>query len=624
MTWTPLQLRGISFSSPYNDPAFLEFQSGLNVICGASDTGKSFIVEAIDFLLGAGAKSPLRDIRERIRYNQARLTLQPTNGEVFTLERSTDGGEFRQFEGNWLLGNPNVQPHILRQKHAEGKKDTLSTYLLSTIGIANQRVRKNKKGETASLSFRHLVRLVVVQESEITKRFSPFLSGQNVNETLESSVFKLLLTGVDDSAFVGQAEIQSELESNRQNNNAKVELIDELIQELQTQINQFGINRTEAEVQLSQLKARYEAQQDILNTAQNELNDRINRRRAIMDQLERLSTRINEINSLLSRFELLKEHYLVDIERLAAIEESGSLFVHLERMPCPLCGSLPNEQHQSKVCDGDVASVVYAATAEIAKVEKLSRELDQTASDLRDEVEELIAQREVLNPEFQGLNQEIQEISSPIRDAQNIFSEIVKQSGDIQSAIDKFNRVKHLQDKKVELLVEIQKPPNIITPPVDLSTSLLDLFAQKVQHLLKVWNFPGSDRVYFDKELKDIVIGGQNRTSTGKGLRAITHAAMTIGLMEFCRDENLSHPGFVVLDSPLLAYYKPEGAEDTLIKGSDLKVRFYNYLADNHSDSQITIIENEHPPDDLKNRITFTHFTKNPDSGRYGFFPHAS
>jgi phage shock protein A len=623
MTWTPLQLRGISFSSPYNAPASLEFQSGLNVICGASDTGKSFIVEAIDFLLGG--KVPLRDIRERGRYNQARLTLQPTNSEVFTLERSTDGGEFRQFEGNWLLGNPNVQPHILRQQHAEGNKDTLSTYLLSAIGIANQRVRKDQNGKTASLSFRNLVRLVVVPESEITKRFSPFLSGQHVNKTLELSVFKLLLSGVDDSAFVGQAEIQFELESNRQKNKAKVELIDELIQELQTQINQFGINRTEAEVQLSQLKARYEAQQNILNTAQNELNDRINRRREIMDQLERLSTRINEINSLLSRFELLKKHYLVDIERLAAIEESGSLFVHLERTPCPLCGSLPNEQHQSEVCDGDVASVVYAATAEIAKVEKLSRELDQTASDLRDEVEELIAQRELLNPKFQKLNQEIQEISSPIRDAQNIFSEIVKQSGDTQRTIDTFNRVEQLREKRVELLAETEKSPNvIITPPVDLSTSLLDLFAQKVQHLLKEWDFPGSDRVYFDKELKDIVIGGQNRTSTGKGLRAITHAAMTIGLMEFCKDENLSHPGFVVLDSPLLAYYKPEGAEDTLIKGSDLKVRFYNYLADNHSDSQITIIENEHPPDDLKNRITFTHFTKNPDSGRYGFFPHAS
>jgi uncharacterized protein YoxC len=619
MTWNPLQLRGISFSGPYKDHAFLEFQTGLNVICGASDTGKSLIVEAIDFLLGA--QYPLRHIPERDGYDRARLVLEPTDGEVFTLERSTEGGDFRKFEGDWLLGNPNVQPHILGQKHAEGNKGTLSNYLLSTIGITDQRVRKNQKGETVSLSFRNLVRLIVVQESDITKRLSPFLSGQNISKTVDYSVFKLLLTGVDDSALVGQAQIQNAQESTRQNNIAKVELINELIQELETDIHQFGINRTEAEVQLSQLKARYEAQQDIVNRAQHELNERINRRRAIMDQLESWSTRINEINSLLLRFELLKEHYQIDIERLAAIEESGSLFVHLERTPCPLCGSLPDEQHQSVICDGDVASVVYAATAEIAKVEKLLRELDQTAEDLRDEVEELTTQREQLNPEFQILNQEIQEISSPIRDAQNIFSEIVKQSGDIQRAIDTFNRVEQLRDKRVEFLAETEKPIKVVIPPVSLSPSLLDLFAQKVQHLLQSWDFPDSNRVHFSEDIKDIVIGGQPRTSSGKGLRAITHAAMTIGLMEFCKERNLSHPGFVVLDSPLLAYYKPESEEDSL-QGSDLKVRFYNYLADNHSDSQITIIENEHPPDDLKDRITFTHFTKNPELGRYGFFPH--
>ncbi|MEG4086366.1 AAA family ATPase [Microcoleus sp. POL10_C6] len=619
MTWNPLQLRGISFSGPYKDHAFLEFQTGLNVICGASDTGKSLIVEAIDFLLGA--QDPLRHIPERDGYDRARLVLEPTDGEVFTLERSTDGGDFHKFEGDWLLGNPNVQPHILGKKHAAGNKNTLSNYLLSTIGITDQRVRTNQKGETASLSFRNLVKLVVVKESDITKRLSPFLSGQNVSKTVDYSVFKLLLTGVDDSALVGQAQIQNAQESTRQNNIAKVELINELIQELETEIHQFGINRTEAEVQLSQLKAQSEAQQEILNRSERELNDRIIRRRVLMERLEGFSTRINEIASLLSRFELLKEHYQIDIERLAAIEESGSLFVHLERTPCPLCGSLPDEQHQSVICDGDVASVVYAATAEIAKVEKLLRELDQTTEDLRDEVEELTAQRERLNPEFQILNQEIQEISSPIRDAQNIFSEIVKQSGDIQRAIDTFNRIEQLRDKRVEFLAETEKPIKVVIPPVSLSASLLDLFAQKVQHLLQSWDFPDSNRVHFSEDIKDIVIGGQPRTSSGKGLRAITHAAMTIGLMEFCKERNLSHPGFVVLDSPLLAYYKPESEEDSL-QGSDLKVRFYNYLADNHGDSQITIIENEHPPDDLKNRITFTHFTKNPGSGRYGLFPH--
>ena len=95
---------------------------------------------------------------------------------------------------------------------------------------------------------------------------------------------------------------------------------------------------------------------------------------------------------------------------------------------------------------------------------------------------------------------------------------------------------------------------------------------------------------------------------------------MTIGLMEFCKDNNLPHPGFVVLDSPLLAYYKPEGIGDSL-QGSDLKVRFYKYLADNHKDDQIIVVENEHPPSELEDRIVLVKFTKNPDIGRYGFFP---
>ncbi|WP_245939857.1 hypothetical protein [Stenomitos frigidus] len=404
--------------------------------------------------------------------------------------------------------------------------------------------------------------------------------------------------------------------------NAKVEFIGELIEELQAELSEIGINRTEAEEQLLQLQTQAELQQEILNRRQRELDDKIERRYEIMRQIERLSDRINEISSLLSRFELLKDHYQIDLERLAAIEESGSLFVHLEITPCPLCGALPDEQHQVEVCDGDVESVVHAATAEIAKVEKLSLELDQTALDLRTEAEDLITQKEELNPEFQVLNQEIQEITSPLREAQNTFSEIIRHSSEMQRVIDSFNRIGQLQEKRSVLRIEADEPVNSVSPQIDLSSSVLDEFAQKVQHLLQAWDFPGSNRLHFDETLKDIVIGGQPRTSRGKGLRAITHAAMTIGLMEFCKDRNLSHPGFVVLDSPLLAYWKPEASEDRVIlEGLNLKFRFYEYLANSCSDSQIIIIENEHPPLNITGRITSTTFTKNPNEGRYGFFP---
>jgi multidrug efflux pump subunit AcrA (membrane-fusion protein) len=621
MTWNPLQLRGLSFNSPHREPASLEFQSGLNVICGASDTGKSFLVEAIDFLLGA--KGPLRDIPERVGYDRERLALETVNGEIFTLERSTSGGNFRRFEGNWLLGEPDAESGtVLNQKHEHGNLHTLSTYLLSAIGLAEKYVQKNQQGTTNSLSFRNLARLIIVKESDITKELSPILSGQNTEKTKDYSVFKLMLTDLDDSALVAQAEMQAERIATQRNNNAKIEFIDELITEVQTEISATGMNCTEAEAQLLQLQKQSEAQQEILNRRQQELDVRIERRYEVMQQIKQISDRIHEISGLLSRFELLKEHYQIDLERLAAIEESGSLFVHLERVPCPLCGALPDEHHQVEVCDGDVESVVRAATAEISKVETLSMELEQTASDLRAEAEELITQKEQLDPEFQALNQKIQEITSPLRETQDTFSEIVRQSGEMQRAIDLFNRIGQLQEKKSALRWEADEPVNLVSSQVDLSKSVLDDFAQRVQHLLQAWDFPGSNRVHFDEALKDIVIGGQPRTSRGKGLRAITHAAMTIGLMEFCKERNLSHPGFVVLDSPLLAYWKPEASEDKVIlEGSNLKIQFYEYLANNCSDSQIIIIENEHPPSDVSGRITSTVFTKNPEEGRYGFFP---
>lgn len=58
------RLRFLSFFGPQKPPAAITFGPGLNVLYGASNTGKSFIVEAIDFMLGG--KPPLRDIPERV------------------------------------------------------------------------------------------------------------------------------------------------------------------------------------------------------------------------------------------------------------------------------------------------------------------------------------------------------------------------------------------------------------------------------------------------------------------------------------------------------------------------------------------------------------------------------
>ena len=102
-------------------------------------------------------------------------------------------------------------------------------------------------------------------------------------------------------------------------------------------------------------------------------------------------------------------------------------------------------------------------------------------------------------------------------------------------------------------------------------------------------------------------------------MRAITHAAFTISLLEYTWANALPHPQFVVLDTPLLAYREPEGDEDDL-SGTDVQDRFYQYLSA-WTERQVIVLENNDPPADIRDRDETKFFSKNPHRGRYGFFP---
>src|SRR5690554_2368251 len=118
-----LQLRSIRFRGPKAE-AKLDFESGVNVICGASDTGKSFLADSIDFMLGGSA---LKEIPERAKYDQLRLCLAAIGDEDFKLQRSMSGGSFQLFD---LSEGDEAEPTTLKQNHAHDKTDNLSGYLL--------------------------------------------------------------------------------------------------------------------------------------------------------------------------------------------------------------------------------------------------------------------------------------------------------------------------------------------------------------------------------------------------------------------------------------------------------------------------------------------------------------
>jgi len=85
------------------------------------------------------------------------------------------------------------------------------------VGLNGKRVRKNAQNELQNLSFRNLAHLVLIDEESIIKKGSPIHTGESTQRTVQISIFKLLLTGHDDSALIAAkkpAIAKAELEQN--------------------------------------------------------------------------------------------------------------------------------------------------------------------------------------------------------------------------------------------------------------------------------------------------------------------------------------------------------------------------------------------------------------------------
>jgi hypothetical protein len=607
----------LGFFGPQKSPATLTFGPGLNVLYGASNAGKSFLVETIDFMLGGGLA--LRDIPERVGYDRILLGIEALSGKQFTVMRSIDGGGFRLYTGlHQTPPTDEVESKVLDEKHSDRNDANLSAFLLGLCGLAGKRLRKNSRGELQSLSFRNVARLVIVNETEITQQTSPLFDGNYVANTPNLATFKLLLTGTDDSALVANAKREPE-ELSRE---AQMQLLDQLLSDHRDRLKELTKSPKELQAQLEKIDDSLVNHLAQVNTTEAEFQQAAGNRRELRKKLEASRDRRAEVGALLLRFKLLDKHYESDIERLSAIEEGGTLFNVLSTSHCPLCGANPEHHRSGGDCGGNIDEVVAAARKEITKIKILRGELAATVRELEREGASFDKRIPAASNELKVISDVVDGLISPkLSKLRATYAELADKRGEVREALALFATVQDMERRRADLesSAEAEKVGSLVS--ADIQTTVADSFAQTVELMLKAWHFPEIGSVFFDPKARDLVISGKSRSAFGKGLRAITYAAFTLGLLAFCRTRHTPHTGFVVLDSPLLAYREPDGDEDDL-QGTDLQDQFYNYLQAMSDDMQIIIVENTDPPESIRNRAQSLMFSKNPHHGRYGLFPY--
>ena len=339
-----------------------------------------------------------------------------------------------------------------------------------------------------------------------------------------------------------------------------------------------------------------------------------------MKRREANRNRHAEVATLLERFRLLKAHYQSDMERLMSIQEAGSIITTIDADICPVCGA-SSEHHKAETCSGDVDRVTAAASSEIKKIQQRAEELDETITSLEREQRRLENALPKIDKSLRESDTELQEVIAPnLRLQRASYKELADKGASVREALGLFDTLQDLQERKAGLEQANAHTAQSTTSTSHLTDTMVSPFSELVEDTLENWEFPGGERVHFDLQVKDLVISGKPRTARGKGLRAITQAAFTISLLEYCASKDKPHPGFVILDSPLLSYKEPESAEDDLT-GTNLNHNFYRYLLQIKHDRQVIVVENTDPPSDVELGDRAEHFSGLEGVGRFGLFP---
>jgi hypothetical protein len=178
----------------------------------------------------------------------------------------------------------------------------------------------------------------------------------------------------------------------------------------------------------------------------------------------------------------------------------------------------------------------------------------------------------------------------------------------------------HAQIRRLEELKKNLSSTPEERPPVrsdDIREANLVDFQHLIRETLQSWQVPGENHVLYDQKTAEIVVDNRDRQSRGKGMRSIIHAAFSTALALYATSRDLPHPGFVVLDSPVLTYREPH--EDDVQLTRNVVEHFYRGLL-NGVPTQTVIVENSDPPSDLEKYATVHAFSAK-GSDRTGFFP---
>ncbi|WP_299496877.1 hypothetical protein [uncultured Shewanella sp.] len=542
----------------------VNFNVGVNIIYGDSATGKSSILDLIDYLLGAKKFEPYPEITAVARYAILDVTL---NGDRYSIRRDIFD-EFRPIEV-YPCAFVDIEKFAVKKYLPTFKTSTkypemefFSDFLLASLNLTNIKIKQaptKDDSKPVRLSFRDLFKYCYVDQDDLGSR--KYLKSENYAlQVKNTEVFKYLFNALDYQI----SEIEQDI-SEKSNKKVKIEnkfsLVSEFLRE-----SEFG-SMSSLDNEVTKTDYDLGLLQDMVNQLNNRLTADNEVYRAIKSSLyeieldkKALKKQMNDDDRKVRLFTRLHNDYLADIIKFKSSLESRNVI-----------GEIPEEIALCPVCDGTLQLESAKQNFDLIPSDKIKYELNSLKRRVKD-TEQLIneskKQWEINNSRLKELeedekrareflDQNTKELVSPYLAERDMY---VKQLGELnQKRVELVSRLKirnqhsFLTDQIRSLEVSIGQLKERLEKFKKEAPSMADVLSNltdNLQNYLSFIKIKDPTGVSYTKNrfvpvLRDIEYG----SIRSGGLRTIVGIGYLCSLMEEALRTQMSYPSFLMIDT---------------------------------------------------------------------------
>lgn len=621
------------------------FNPGVNIIYGEEDSGKSSILELINYLLGSKKLDSYLELEQSVKYAILEVDL---NNVRYCIKRDIFN-HTKDIEV-YISSYDNIE-NIFPEKYIPTYNSSVdgkffSDFLLDALNFPKIKIKSSPSKDDSQLqrlSFRDLFKFCYVDQDDVGNK--NFLNNQNhIVYTKMKEVFKYIFNLNDEEISELQQLIshKSKIKNDLSNKLSTIEeflttIEIESLSDITTFLNEVTNNlailekrKKDFDDNIVSNSKEYKQLQELLKTANYVLKDKEKSQKNSIETIKRYTKLIND--------------YYDDIRKFEAIISSKNLIGGITDniLICPLC---EHDVNQEAIIDKFNITDKTKIDSEIKLLKKRIKDLKVLLENEKNEhreneslLSDLIKNREVIR---NNIDEELKEHISPYLTQRD---ELIKQQSSYleqEQQVSKALKIRNEEDKIKQQISQLTKDIkeiddkiyNLESKQVSIDSVLLNLKTILIEYLEFIQIKNRTDINMHNRTYLPVLRNKNYQEITSGGIKTILSIGHLLNLLEYSLTTDTNLPRFLMIDTvgkylqkTKTKYLEETNAEDDASEDISSPIKYKNLyehiinlsikMEESGKICQIILVDNDVPPfiEEEYSGFVVRRFSKDPSN----------